>query len=132
MEHPYALIGKEALAQNVKALKEAFFGKRNDDGTAGFGFVSYLVASQASTDISQLSANFNQVELNLNDVPGGQDFYDLFEDFYVTDDSEVAQDQNNYAYLLYQSTKKVTDWLKTEFVVDLNTGLPGSVQGDND
>ena len=33
---------------------------------------------------------------------------------------------------LYSELKKLTDWLKKDFPVYLNTDLPGSVQGDND
>ncbi len=62
--------------------------------------------------------------------------YVLFE--YLKDMDVIKSENSACNYLgfitekLHSQVKKLTDWLKKDFVADLNTELPGSVQGDND
>ena len=131
LEHPFSGTAREALIENLKALSDALSGKIPPDGKQGFGYDSYLshlgISEENRSMIIQTQFLLNEWER----LPSGKDYFNLFSE--INESLGASQPlPDNDIIRLYDELKKLTDWLKKDFVADLNTELPGSVQGDND
>ena len=128
LEHPFSEMAKEALIENLKALSDALSGKILSDGKRGFGYDSYLSHLGVSEKNRLMIVQTRFLLSEWKKLPDGEDYFNLFSEI---NKSSQPLPENNIVRL-YDELKKITDWLKKDFVADLNTELPGSVQGDND
>lgn len=131
LEHPFSGTAKEALVENLKALSDALSGKTLSDGKRGFGYDSYLSHLGVSEKNRSMIVRTQSLLNKWEKLPGGEDYFNLFSEINQSLGSGQPPPDNDIVRL-YDDLKKLTDWLKKGFVADLNTGLPGSVQGDND
>ena len=130
LEHPFSGLAKEALVENLRAFSEVLSGQ-TFEGEAGFGYSSYLTHLGLSEDQLSIVGRSHRLSVQWNQLPGGRDYFNLFAE--INGLGAVGGSlEGKRIYQLYLDLKYLTDWLKKDFVVYLNTGLPGSVQGDND
>lgn len=119
LEHPFSNMAKESLLVHLQALRDIFEGPRGKGMSSGMGLSDYLVYSGAEPKSLGLSKMMRDFEA----LPEGENYKAMF---------DVEMNEENEIFLAYQSLQKFGSWLKVDFVADLNTELPGSVQGDND
>ena len=81
-------------------------------------------------DVALKSINFeigqHQISKTWQALPSGAAYEELFAEYGESNNNE------NPVYQAYIKVRDLSSWLKTEFIVDLSSQLPGAVQGDND
>ena len=133
LEHPFSAMAKEAVVENLRAISDVLSGKVVDDGKPGFGYKSYFEQSGNLEENHSLITSARDLISRWENLPAGNAYFQLFSEANeVVSKSSNPLEEENEILELYGSLKQITDWMKGDFVVDLNTNLPGSVQGDND
>lgn len=131
LEHPFSAMAREALVENLKALSEALSGKVLNGGQRGFGYDSYLFHLGISEEDRSTIVRTRSLLSGWEVLPGREDYFNLFVEVnQLLGSGQTLPD--NKIVKIYGDLKKLTDWLKEDFVAYLNTELPGTVQGDND
>lgn len=125
LEHPFALMADSAVNESLQAISDAFSGK-NKQKKIGFGFSDYLTLLKGADKTGALPGLASDLKAFWTIMPQGQDYVDAFASYLGDDDLQ------NPAFEAYSRLRELTSWLKTGFIVDMNTELPGNVQGDND
>ncbi len=125
LEHPFYPESKIALEAPLHALNDLFNGlplKQSNEKT--YSLNEYLISlneSNRNNPSTQLSDWLNQVD----QLPTGDGFKDKFNKF-------KASDKYNSMFQLLQEIRTLTTWLKTDFLIELNSSLPEPAQGDTD
>ncbi|MEM7646023.1 MAG: hypothetical protein AAF203_03865, partial [Pseudomonadota bacterium] len=133
LEHPYSGLAREALIKNLEAIDHAFNGSKNKSATIyDFSLNRYLEEAGVTITKDNKGVQVSELIETFSALPEGSAFYGLFANAYTDSDSDLVIKESNQAFQAFQELKQLTDWLKTDFVMDLNTNLPGTVQGDND
>lgn len=126
LEHSYSESGQAALITQLRALEDVFSGQSLSGQTKNFGFNDYL----QEMDVALKSINFeigqHQISQAWQALPSGAAYEQLFAEYGESNNNE------NPVYQAYLKVRDLSSWLKTEFIVDLSSQLPGAVQGDND
>lgn len=128
LRHPYAKTAKSAVAVQLRALEDVFSGRiPNNSQSRGFGFNDYLTF-YIGVENKSINQKMNQSSLSQtwSNLPDGEEYVALFVDHGRDPSPE------NLIYQSFQEVRELTTWMKDEFIVDLSSRLPGSVQGDND
>ena len=121
LEHPYAKFAREALIANVESLNELYTG-----GEDGFGFQDYLFELGEKNAAQQMGQEINQLLTELKAMPEGEGFYQAVAEF------NPANCGPNTLCSIQKRTKKIADWIKSDFIVLMSKEVPLGVQGDND
>ena len=133
LEHPFSAMAREAVIENLRAISDVLSGKVLDDGESGFGYKSYFEQSGNLEENRSLIIGAKDLISQWESLPEGDAYFQLFsETNEVVSKSSNPLEESGEILALYGNLKEITDWMKGDFVVDLNTNLPGSVQGDND
>ncbi len=121
IEHQYANISRLSTLTSLQAIEDSFMGTVSGQ-LSGLGFASYI-----ENDSAQLkSLANNELVKTWEAMPAGVDYFESFAQYQGDESLE------NKAYAAYSRVKKLTDWLKTDFIADMNAELPENVQGDTD
>lgn len=126
LEHSYSLLAKEAIVQNMQALTDVITGFSQKSKTVGFGYKDYLKELGADDSVVSFSSKVGSSINSWEKLPSGEEFYESVKNYSTTDCSDGTLCSS------YKALQQVTTWMKKDFISTLNTGLPGSVQGDND
>ena len=121
VENPYSARSKEHLRQNVLAFRQLFLGNAAN-GTQGLGFDDLIDSVNNGENVSAtMEADINEA-LNAIDALGSMSLQEA-----VTDANGV-----NLAKGIHESTKKITDRLKSDFLNILGLTIPAAAAGDGD
>ena len=123
LEHPFYFHKKMALEAPLKILVQLFEEQNSSDlKSSSFSFADYLNEDNSST-VKTSSSQLRKVLNIVQELPGGDAYTELFET------KEIKGSKINNVLI---ELKKFTDWLKIDFVLEMETKLPGAVQGDAD
>jgi predicted lipoprotein len=121
VENPLSERSKQHLRQNLLAFEQIFLGN-TADGTQGPGFDDLIDTVNGGENISAgMAADINSA-LNAIDALGEMTLKEA-----VTDTNGV-----NLAKGIHESTKKITDRLKNDFLNILGLTIPAAAAGDGD
>lgn len=121
IEHPYYPDKKIALRAPLQALNDLFNGRlKLNEKARTYAFRDYFASIPGSQTIAMADL-IAQMESTVLNWPAGNAYINQFK---LTASSPV----NN----LYRQSQKVSRWMKTDFLMDLNSSLPQAVQGDTD
>lgn len=121
VENPLSARSKEHIRQNLLAFQQMFLGN-TADGNTGVGFDDLIdsvsdgenVSAAMETDISEALAAVDALDpMTLKEA--------------VTDSNGVSLAEG-----LHESTKKITDRLKNDFLAVLGLTIPDAAAGDGD
>jgi hypothetical protein len=133
-EHPYALIGKEALLENMKAIVDAFNGSSLKSISRGYGYFRYISQLEVATKNQSEEILLQQIKNQMSELSQREEFALEFKDFYIQDSvsQKWVENKKSNIYQIFLDLQNFSDWLKTDFIIELSGQLPGTVQGDND
>jgi predicted lipoprotein len=121
VENPLSARSKEHLRQNLLAFQQVFLGNTTN-GAEGSGFDDLIDAVNGGENISAgMEADINSA-LDAIDALGSMSLQTA-----VTDVNGV-----NLAKGIHESTKKITDRLKNDFLNILGLTIPAAAAGDGD
>lgn len=115
LELPHGELGAEAIAANLRALRQLVLGGRDERGT---GFDDLLVEAGHPEIANTL---ISQIDLAISAAEG---FEGSLQEIAATDPAALTP--------LYNAIKSVTDTLKGPFVMTLQLTIPAEGAGDND
>ncbi len=122
IEHQFSQTAHQSALANLQAIHDAFEG--TSEGTAdGFGYSDYI--DNSSSDQLKSFAE-ERVVKRVKVLPQGADYAGAFASY------QGDENPDHPAYAAYKEIQKLTTWLKTDFVAEMNAELPENVQGDND
>ncbi len=122
IEHQFSAKAHQALLTNFQAIHDAFEGTSDSKGT-GFGYSDYI--DNSNSDQLKSFAE-ERVVKRVKVLPEGAEFAEAFASY------QGDESLDHPAYAAYKEIQKLTTWLKTDFVAEMNAELPENVQGDND
>lgn len=125
VEHPFYENPKIALQASAQALNDLFQAgktKRLNKGTVGF---DDYIKKINPTSVLLNPGEFNQLLSKIENLPKADDYRTAF---LVSDEKNTGTPIGN----ILENVNTVTQWLKTDFVSNLQAELPKAVQGDND
>lgn len=121
VENPLSARSKEHIRQNLLAFQQVFLGNTST-GSEGLGYDDLIDAANAGENVSAaMEADINSA-LDALDALGGMSL------------KQAVIDVNgiNLAKGVHESIKKITDRLKSDFLVVLGLSIPDSAAGDGD
>ncbi len=125
VEHPYFPNKKIALLEPLLVLDRLFnAGGEKQGASSFFGFRSYLENQRKNKALFQ-NADILALLAMVKELPDGPAYEELFSS---SADAEVAQPVLD----IFSRTQNFTEWLKVDFLVEMQANLPKAVQGDND
>lgn len=125
LEHPYYPNRKIALVAPLEVISELFADSddKAQQSSLKVNFTSYLKNKNPNLKSqSSLFALNEALELSRL-LPEGEDYFVAF--YGNVNDHKEAQ-------FILDSLTKFTNWLKSDFLMEMNTEIPQPVQGDND
>ncbi len=120
--HSFSSLAQESTFTNLLAIQDAFQGT-STFGTPGFGYLTYIEDTDSPVAKSFIQGDFKK---RWQEMPVGEDYIQTFASY------KGDQSLDNLAYAAYVEVKKLSDWLKSSFLAEMNAELPDNVQGDND
>ncbi|SFR65302.1 Predicted lipoprotein [Marinobacter daqiaonensis] len=120
VENPISARSKEHLRQNILAFQRVFLGN-SADGSEGLGFDDLIDAVNGDNVSAAMETDINEVLIAIDNL-GDRSLKEA-----VTDSNGV-----NLAKGVHESTKKVTDRLKNDFLQVLGLSIPAAAAGDGD
>jgi predicted lipoprotein len=121
VENPFSERSKEHIRQNIETFQQMFLGNAAD-GTEGMGFDDLIDSVSDGENVSAA------MEADINEALDALDALDLMSlKEAVTDSNGV-----NLAVGVHESTKKITDRLKNDFLAVLGLTIPAAAAGDGD
>jgi predicted lipoprotein len=119
VESLYSERSREHIRQNLITFRQLFLGN-SADGTGGPGFDD-LIDSASGENVSAA------MEADINETLAAIDQLDLSLQAAVTDINGINQVEG-----IWESSKKVTDRLKNDFLTVLGLSIPAAAAGDGD
>jgi uncharacterized protein len=119
VENFYSERSKQHIRQNLITFRQLFLGNHSD-GTEGLGFDDLIDSASGENVSAAMEADINETRLAIDDL-------NLSLQVAVTDMNGV-----NQVVGIWESSKKVTDRLKNDFLTVLRLSIPVAAAGDGD
>lgn len=121
VENPLSERSKEHIRQNIVAFRQLFLGNAAD-GSQGMGFDDLIDSVSDGENVS------GAMEADINEALAAIDALDPL----TLKEAVVDSNGVNLAVGVHESTKKITDRLKNDFLTVLGLTIPAAAAGDGD
>lgn len=139
IEAPYSEYSLATIESNLLAFEQVFFG-RDALGAEGQGFDDIIIANGFESIVSAMTAALNDALDYLALIRAGDSLSAQVNAIVAAGDDTACVNSNANpetvqtvpACALHGYIKRITDILRTDFLLAVNLDLPDSTQGDND